>query len=293
MLSFWCHQELTWRQKKQRWQESPKRLAEEGKMDNNQMEYKIKELLGQRITDGEMDFLRGFYRIPGLYRYSMRNSMLIMIQGGSIAMGFDRWLKLGRHVKRGEKSNIEILVPKIINIGKDVATDEDNSRCAGFFSRKVFDISQTEGKELEYQNNSTETINTSFAVASVQLASVLKINITSAITGSARGYFKHGVMGTDDKPEIVISSMSNNADKCKTMFHELGHYLLGHDQGGQVPSQEVEAELVSILTCSALGVTCPQSPLYIKAYNTNKPDVRVLKVISAVQKILKALESAV
>jgi hypothetical protein len=266
-------------------------------METKDMEYKIKELLAAKIEAGEMDFLHGFYNIPGLYRYSMRNSMLIMIQGGSIALGFDRWLKLGRHVKRGEKSNIEILVPKIlvpkilvpkIISNKLAENEEDQSRCAGFFSRKVFDISQTEGKALEYQNNSTEVINQSYASLSVILASALKINITSAITGSARGYFKHGITG--HAPEIVISSMSNNADKIKTLMHELGHYLLGHDQGGQVPSQEVEAELVSILTCSALGVTCPQSPLYIKAYNANKPDVRVLKVISTVQKILKALE---
>ena len=250
------------------------------------MEYKIKELLAAKLEAGEMDFLHGFYRIPGVYRYSMRNSMLIMIQGGSIAMGFDRWLKLGRHVKRGERSTIEILVPKMINIGKDVATDEDNTRCAGFFSRKVFDIKQTEGKELEYQNNSAEVINCQFDTVSVQLAAALKISISTAITGSGRGYYS-----SHDK-KIVISSMSNNADKCKTMFHELGHYLLGHDQGGQVPSQEVEAELVSLLTCSALGVEFKESPLYIKAYNTNKPDIRVLKVISAVQKILKALEPA-
>jgi hypothetical protein len=122
------------------------------------------------------------------------------------------------------------------------------------------------------------------------LSAALKVKITSAITGQARGYFKHGITGIDNKPEIVISSMSNNSDQCKTLFHELGHYILDHNQGGQVPAQEVEAELVSFLTCSALGVEFKESPLYIKAYNENKPDVRVLKVISAVQKILKSME---
>ena len=283
---------------KARPQGSAKDSGQEGtKMDTvikqETMEYKIKELLAAKLEAGEMDFLHGFYRIPGVYRYSMRNSMLIMIQGGSIAMGFDRWLKLGRHVKRGERSTIDILVPKIIPAGKVTPgaavaqdSDADGTRCAGFFSRKVFDIKQTEGKELVYENNSAEVIDCQFDTVSVQLAAALKISISTAITGSGRGYY------SDHDKKIVISSMSNNADKCKTMFHELGHYLLGHDQGGQVPSQEVEAELVSLLTCSALGVEFKESPLYIKAYNTNKPDVRVLKVISAVQKILKALEPA-
>jgi len=275
--------------------EEPKIRPEEGKMINEKdMEYKIKELLGSKMQAGELDFLRGFYQIPGVYRYSIRNSILIAIQGGSIALGFDRWQKLGRHVKRGEKANISILVPNIINgkapAGPAVDADLDTARCIGFFDKKVFDITQTDGKPLEYLNNSSEVINTRFAVAAPVLSAALKIKITSAITGSARGYFSQGV--TSGGPEIVISSMSNNSDQCKTLFHELGHYILAHDQGGQVPAQEVEAELVSFLTCSALGVEFRESPLYIKSYNENKPSVRVLKVISAVQKILKALEPA-
>lgn len=204
-------------------------------------------------------------------------------------MGFDRWQKLGRHVKRGEKSNIEILVPKMIT-KTDKATGDKDELCAGFFGRKVFDITQTEGKELEYQNNSAEKINVSFADVSIKLQTALGIKITSAVTGSARGYFKRGI--TAEGREIVISSMSNNSDKCKTMFHELGHALL-HDSAEEVeshPAREVEAELVSLLTCSVLGVEFAESSLYIKAYNEHKPQVRVLKVISAVQKILKGLE---
>lgn len=257
--------------------------------DTASMEYKIKDLLGAKITDGEMDFLRGFYRIPGIYRYSMRNCMLIMIQGGSIAMGFDRWLKLGRHVKRGAKANIEILIPHCISLGKD---DEGQNipRAVNFFGRKVFDISQTYGKDLEYQNNSQEVIAANFDTLAPVLQRGLGIKINTAITGSARGYFKRGI--TAEGREICISIMSNNSDKCKTLFHELGHALL-HDSAEDVashPAREVEAELTSLLVCSVLGVEFKESELYIKAYNTHKPDVRVLKVISAVQKILKAME---
>ena len=269
-------------------------------MTGQEMEDKIKNLLGSKLEAGEMDFLHGFYTIPGVYRYSIRNSILIAIQGGTIALGFDRWNKLGRHVKRGERANISILVPNIIGAGKIMpragqlaAPAEDEARCVGFFDKKVFDITQTDGKPLEYKNNSTEAISCRFAVVSPVLSAALKVKITSAITGQARGYFKHGITGIDNKPEIIISSMSNNSDQCKTLFHELGHYILDHNQGGQVPAQEVEAELVSFLTCSALGVEFKESPLYIKAYNENKPDVRVLKVISAVQKILKAMEPEV
>ena len=260
-------------------------------MTGQEMENKIKNLLGSKLEAGEMDFLHGFYTIPGVYRYSIRNSILIAIQGGSIALGFDRWQKLGRHVKRGERANISILVPNIIGAGKIMpragqlaAPAEDEARCVGFFDKKVFDITQTDGKPLEYKNNSTEAISCKFDNIVPTLAVALKIHISTAITGSGRGYYSR------EEKKIVISSMSNNSDQCKTLFHELGHYILAHDLGGQVPAQEVEAELVSFLTCSALGVEFKESPLYIKAYNENKPDVRVLKVISAVQKILKSME---
>ena len=271
----------------------PAAAGERFKMINEkEMEYKIKELLGSKLQVGELDFLRGFYQIPGVYRYSIRNSILIAIQGGSIALGFDRWQKLGRHVKRGERANISILVPNILPAGKVLpragqlaAAAEDESRCVGFFDKKVFDITQTEGKPLEYKNNSTEVISCKFDNIVPTLAVALKIHISTAITGSGRGYYSR------EEKKIVISSMSNNSDQCKTLFHELGHYILAHDLGGQVPAQEVEAELVSFLTCSALGVEFRESPLYIKSYNENKPSVRVLKVISAVQKILKSLEA--
>jgi hypothetical protein len=51
-------------------------------MTGLEMENKIKNLLGSKLEAGEMDFLHGFYTIPGVYRYSIRNSILIAIQGG-------------------------------------------------------------------------------------------------------------------------------------------------------------------------------------------------------------------
>ena len=167
----------------------------EGKpMTGQEMEEKIKNLLGSKLEAGEMDFLHGFYTIPGVYRYSIRNSILIAIQGGSIALGFDRWQKLGRHVKRGERANISILVPNIIGAGKIMpragqlaAPAEDEPRCVGFFDKKVFDITQTDGKPLEYKNNSTEAISCRFVAVAPVLSAALKVKITSAITGQARG----------------------------------------------------------------------------------------------------------
>lgn len=270
-------------------------------------EDKIKDLLAKKIEDQDLEFLKGFYEIPGLYRYSLNNSLLIAIQGGSIALGFDRWKQLDRYVKRGEKARIEILVPIIkrctasatiaactaradsqAHILNRSELPSDRERCVGFISKKVFDITQTDGKPLEYKHNSTEALNVDFDSLSGKLSAGLKIEIKRELTGNARGYFDRM------SKTIAVSSMANNSDAIKTLIHELGHYLLHNDPDAvkSHPAREVEAELVSILVCGVLGVEFRESEAYVAFYNQHKPQVRIMKVISAAQKILTPLMSA-
>lgn len=256
-------------------------------MENKNIEKRIKELLTIKIQEKDMSFLRGFYEIPGVYKYSLYNSLLIMLQGGSIALGFERWKSLGRHVKRGEHARIEILVP-IIKKEKDTESDEINDKCIGFLSRKVFDVTQTDGKPLEYKNNSKDDNTFSYETLRDKLADKFKITIKEDITGNARGFFSRTAK------EIYVSSMSNNVDKIKTLLHEVGHALLHGDDllsadGLRRDCKEVEAELTSVLVCESIGVKCESSELYISNWNVNNPDVRIMSVISAVNKILKSI----
>lgn len=87
-------------------------------MENKNIEKRIKELLTIKIQEKDMSFLRGFYEIPGVYKYSLYNSLLIMLQGGSIALGFERWKSLGRHVKRGEHEADEFSLALIGKLGE-------------------------------------------------------------------------------------------------------------------------------------------------------------------------------
>src|SRR5271167_4096460 len=90
--------------------------------------------------------------------YSFGNIMLIARQkpDASHVAGYRTWTTLGRFVRRGEKG-IFILAPMVGNKNtKDVATDERSEDATtegqralyGFRAVYVFDISQTEGKEL-------------------------------------------------------------------------------------------------------------------------------------------------
>lgn len=258
-------------------------------MDKKHMEEKIKELLGQKLEAGELEFLHGFYKIPNLYNYSLFNSILIMLQGGTIVSGFNGWKKLGRYVKKGEHARIKILVPLLRKIKEE---EKESTECFGFIDRKVFDISQTDGKPLKYKNNSVEKIEYSFDVLRDKLSKVFNLSISTGMTGNARGYFNR----LDNS--IKISSLSHDNDKCKTLFHELGHALMHKDMESNIlnsddshSAKEVEAELVSLLTCASLGVTFKESELYIKHYNQNRPQINVFKVIGTVQKILKEVLS--
>lgn len=253
-------------------------------MEKTQMENRIKDLLEAKIQNGDLELLHEFYEIPGLYEYSFYNRILIWIQGGTVCNSYNNWKRMGRYVKKGEKARIDVLVPIIKN---DKGTDgqEENSRCVGFISRHVFDVSQTDGKPMEYKRNTTEKIEYEYDLLRNKLAQELKLHISTGFTGTARGYFR-----ADDK-SIMISEMSTDTDKIKTLFHEIGHALLhsGEDseQSTMRGSKEVEAELVSLLICNSLGVNFKHSELYIQAWNKNKPEVQVMKVISAVQKVLK------
>lgn len=96
----------------------------------------------------EMELYEGNWKTylqmhSAFHGYSDGNKMLIFAQNPSATMvaKFSYWKKMGRHVKKGEKS-IRIFAPII---KKD---DKGKEELKGFFLVPVFDVSQTEGDPL-------------------------------------------------------------------------------------------------------------------------------------------------
>ena len=89
------------------------------------------------------------------WRYSYRNQLLIFIQKNDAVRvaGFRTWNELGRYVKKGEKA-IKILAPFTKKtVKKDQETGEEKEESFTYFVPvNVFDVSQTEGKELPELN---------------------------------------------------------------------------------------------------------------------------------------------
>lgn len=121
----------------------------------------------QEVFESERyrDYLKA---MSHFHNYSLNNTLLIVMQkpDASLVAGYGKWRdEFERHVKSGEKS-IKILAPAPYKIKKDVAqTDPDTGQpvigadgkpvteqqevtIPAFKVVSVFDVSQTEGKEL-------------------------------------------------------------------------------------------------------------------------------------------------
>jgi hypothetical protein len=92
------------------------------------------------------------------------------------------------------------------------------------------------------------------------------------LDGNIQGYAKNR--------QVAINPIAEQAES--TLFHELGHIVLGHTAEGSVNSdskdrtprdiRELEAECVALLCCESLGFRAPRSPV-----GTSNPGLPVTK----------------
>lgn len=248
---------------------------------------KVNELKGQAVdylrsalsNKANLDKLSKHYAYTNkFYKYSFFNSVLILLQKGELCQSYEGWKKLGRQVRAGQTSKIKVYVP-MIKIDKETET----SKCFGFKLGSVFDISQTDGEELSFQNNTNyEVENIDLIIEKVKSLTSKTINIK--YMDEARGYV--------NTLEIALNKISTNSDQVKTLFHELGHELLGH-VGNEVKNKEVkevEAEAVAYLTMSGIGIDYEMSKEYIASWGSNISDLSKLDVVAIVKTTEKILE---
>lgn len=254
----------------------------------------------------------------GCYNYSFFNTLLIIIQGGSICNSYNNWKKINRHVKKGERSFIEILRPNIYCITKYICncnpcnntvlkyeelyqhwnkchkninykkwkTPLNNKKIVinkqGFSWTKTFDITQTDGEPLHYKHNSTEKTELKFEDIKNKIENTFhfKIEIIKKIQ-SARGYI-------NPKDNIIrINYLNNEVDRIKTLFHETAHKLLKHKLGNS--KAETEAEAVGFIIQTYFHLKTEMSKTYIQGYNQNKKEINKIKLLSTAEKIIKAV----
>ncbi|MGB9937408.1 MAG: ArdC-like ssDNA-binding domain-containing protein [Methanobacterium sp.] len=223
----------------------------------------------------------------GFHNYSFNNLILAWIQKPdfSLLAGFWAWKKHNRQVKKGE-SAIRILAPlhkKII--------DEDGEETyilSGFKPVPVFDLSQTEGEELDV--GCSELIQGDVDFKSIIKSSPVPVKI--AHLGLANG--------RTNGQKIELSPRKNKAAMAATYIHELSHILLGHCEGSGIlfetddrSVKEIEAETCSYIVCSFLGIDNNKSRLYVANWGGNKEELkgRGKKIIATAEKIIRSITS--
>ena len=263
---------------------------------------KLKEItdrLEQGITElFDSERYREYLRVMSkFHNYSFNNTLLIAMQkpDASLVAGFSAWKNnFGRNVIKGQKG-IKIIAPspykvkqemKKIDphtqqpiIGKDgkPVTEEKEITIPAYKVVSVFDVSQTEGKELpdiavDELTGDVERYRDFFAA--LEKTSPVPIGFEQ-IPGSSHGYYH-----LEDK-RIAIQEGMSELQTLKTAIHEIAHAKL-HDidlnapENEQQPrvdrrTREVEAESVAYTVCQHYGLdTSDYSFGYVAGWSSGR-----------------------
>ena len=263
---------------------------------------KLKEItdrLEQGITElFDSERYREYLRVMSkFHNYSFNNTLLIAMQkpDASLVAGFSAWKNnFGRNVIKGQKG-IKIIAPspykvkqemKKIDphtqqpiIGKDgkPITEEKEITIPAYKVVSVFDVSQTEGRELpdiavNELTGDVERYRDFFAA--LEKTSPVPIGFEQ-IPGSSHGYYH-----LEDK-RIAIDEGMSEIQTLKTAIHEIAHAKL-HDidlnapENEQQPridrrTREVEAESVAYTVCQHYGLdTSDYSFGYVAGWSSGR-----------------------
>ena len=263
---------------------------------------KLKEItdhLEQGITElFDSERYKEYLRVMSkFHNYSFNNTLLIAMQkpDASLVAGFTAWKnQFQRNVKKGEKG-IKIIAPSPFKIkqetekidpqtqtpvigrdGKPV-TEEKEITIPAYKVVSVFDVSQTEGKELpdiavDALTGDVEQYSDFFAA--LEKTSPVPIGFEK-IEGGAHGYYH-----LEDK-RIALDEGMSELQTIKTAIHEIAHAKL-HDIDLNAPkdeqqprvdrrTREVEAESVAYTVCQHYGLdTSDYSFGYVAGWSSGR-----------------------
>ena len=262
---------------------------------------KLKEItarLEQGITElFDSERYKEYLRVMSkFHNYSFNNTLLIAMQkpDASHIVGFSAWKNtFKRNVMKGQKG-IKILAPSPYTVKKEIekidpltqkpvigkdgkpVTEEKEITIPAFKVVSVFDVSQTEGKELP--NIAVDTLTGNVELyedffKALKETSPVPIAFEK-IEGGAHGYYH-----LEDK-RIAIDEGMSELQTIKTAIHEIAHAKL-HDIDLTSPmdgqnrvdrrTREVEAESVAYTVCQHYGLdTSDYSFGYVAGWSSGR-----------------------
>ena len=229
----------------------------------------------------ESDNFKNYLKtLSKFHHYSLGNTILIAMQkpDATLVAGYTSWQKnFHRHVKKGEKG-ISILAPtpykKKVEVEKVDPTTGDKAKeiqeivVPAFKVVNVFDVSQTEGKELPTIGVSELTGDVAHfdkVLESLKRSCPVPIEFEE-IRNGAKGYFQT----TGNR--IAIQKDMSQVQTVKTLIHEMAHQKL-HSNAPELRrnAKEVEAEAVAYTVSQHFGIeTSDYSFGYIAGWSKGK-----------------------
>ena len=263
---------------------------------------KMKEItdrLEQGIQDlFESDRFKEYLQVMSkFHNYSFNNTLLIAMQkpDATLIAGYNSWKNLfGRQVSRGAKG-IKVIAPSPYKVKKEVdkidpktqkpvtdkngkpVKEETEVTVPAFKVVSVFDVSQTEGKELP-------TIGVDELTGDVaQYADFFKATEQASpapvgfekIESGAKGYY------SQTEKRIAINEGMSELQNLKTLIHEIAHAKL-HDIDLNAPAEEqadrpdrrtreVQAESIAYAVCQHYGLdTSDYSFSYVATWSSGR-----------------------
>ena len=230
------------------------------------------DYLVQSLESGHSEVLTQYLgAMARFHTYSFGNVMLIARQkpDASNVAGIRTWNSLGRFVKRGEKG-ILILAPMVgkkrtQNEGAEPTEDAKGTESTlfGFRAVYVFDINQTEGKELPTLTEVQGDVS-GYRERLIQFVAAqgIELNYSEKI-GPAKG-LSHG-------GKITLLLGMQPAEEFSTLVHEIGHEMLHRGERRTLTTKQVretEAEAVAFVVCQSVGLkTGTASADYIQLWH--------------------------
>lgn len=241
------------------------------------------------------------------HNYSVRNQLLIRLQNptASLVMGYKQWQNnFERNVKKGERG-IEILAysPYLINVEQEKLDENGNKildkngnsikeevkvKKEAYKKVVVFDISQTDGKEIKdlylAEDLKFEVENFKSFFSALEEISPVKIEIKNIENSKAKGYYSP----TENK--IVVRENMSESQTIKTLIHEIAHAKLHNKDELKNRNNkftnffEVEAESVAFIVSNHLGIdTSEYSFGYIAGWSESKELKELMASLELIQ----------
>ena len=277
------------------------------------MDEQVKKLMDE-LVDGvtgifDSEKYKNYLRIMAKFpHYSFNNTLLIYLQrpAASHVAGYQTWKsKFGRQVKKGEKG-IQILAPVTYKTKKKKTEEDEKTKdqeepdpfymLRGFRVVHVFDVSQTEGRELpsivESLHGEVEQFPSFFSA--VSKISPVPVSC-EPMEDTVDGYYSH------TEKRICIREGMSESQTAAALIHELSHAML-HNQEMLEEEQaltgirkdrrtkEVEAESVAFVVNSYFGNRTDENSFgYIAGWSSGKGVPELLASLTTIQTTAEAI----